>query len=85
VALPALAPTAKLLLGVLPATLIVIVAGLLLLIALPFDKERRKYAIDGAKELTRMAAVLVGQPPRQPRAAPRKAPPQLPAPGESRQ
>ncbi len=55
--------------GLIPATLTVIFAGLIALIALALDSDRRQYALDLADRFVDLAAVLVGAArPRQPRA-----------------
>jgi hypothetical protein len=46
--------------GIVPATLIVLFAGLIALIALALDSGRRQYALDLAERFADLAAVLVG-------------------------
>jgi hypothetical protein len=46
--------------GIIPATLIVLFAGLVALIALALDSGRRQYALDLADRFVDLAAVLVG-------------------------
>jgi hypothetical protein len=46
--------------GIIPATLIVLFAGLVALIALALDSGRRQYALDFADRFVDLAAVLVG-------------------------
>lgn len=46
--------------GIVPATLIVLFAGLIALIALALDSGRRQYALDLADRFVDLAAVLVG-------------------------
>ncbi|WP_131765279.1 hypothetical protein [Candidatus Protofrankia californiensis] len=48
--------------GVLPAILIVLFAGLLALLGLLVGADRRAYALDYADRLIDLAAVLVGHP-----------------------
>ena len=56
--------------GVIPATLTVIFAGLIALIALILDSSRRKYALDLADRFVDLASVLVGGTPPALRGAP---------------
>jgi hypothetical protein len=46
--------------GIIPATLTVLFAGLVALIALALDSGRRQYALDLADRFVDMASVLVG-------------------------
>jgi hypothetical protein len=46
--------------GIIPATLIVLFAGIVSLIALALDSGRRQYALDLADRFVDLAAVLVG-------------------------
>ena len=46
--------------GIIPATLIVLFAGLIALIALALDAGRRQYALDLADRFADLASVLVG-------------------------
>ena len=46
--------------GIIPATLIVLFAGLVALIALALDSDRRQYALDLADRFVDLASVLVG-------------------------
>ncbi len=46
--------------GIVPATLIVLFAGLIALIALALDSGRRQYALDLADRFADLASVLVG-------------------------
>jgi hypothetical protein len=46
--------------GIIPATLIVLFAGIIALIALAFDSGRRQYALDLADRFVDLASVLVG-------------------------
>jgi hypothetical protein len=56
--------------GIIPATLVVVFAGVIALIALALDSGRRQYALDLADRFIDLAAVLVGVgPPRRPRMA----------------
>jgi hypothetical protein len=59
--LTGLKPVAQALAGALPALVIVIFAGILSLLALACEPERRSYALDYADRFTNLAAVLVGQ------------------------
>jgi hypothetical protein len=68
----------RLLLGLVPAVLTVIFAGLIALIALFCNKERRDYALDVAERFVDLAAVLVAQPPKRARPRPSTRPPQAP-------
>lgn len=66
--------------GIVPATLIVLFAGLIALIALALDSGRRQYALDLADRFVDLAAVLVGvtrprRPPVLQGAKPRGGPP----------
>jgi hypothetical protein len=57
--------------GFIPATLVVVFAGIIALIALALDPDRRQYALDIADRFIELAAVLVGVTvPRRPRMAP---------------
>jgi hypothetical protein len=47
-------------LGMLPALLTVIFAGVIALLALPLDKGRRQYALQVADRSIKLAAILVG-------------------------
>jgi hypothetical protein len=46
--------------GIVPATLIVLFAGLVALIALALDSDRRQYALDLADRFVDLASVLIG-------------------------
>ena len=46
--------------GLIPATLTVLFAGLIALLALGLDHSRRDYALDLAERFVELAAVLVG-------------------------
>jgi hypothetical protein len=46
--------------GIVPATLIVLFAGMVALIALALDTSRRQYALDLADRFADLASVLVG-------------------------
>lgn len=59
--------------GVIPATLTVIFAGLISLVALVLDTSRRDYALALADRFVDLAAVLAGAPPRG-----QSTPPKLP-------
>lgn len=53
--------------GIIPATLIVLFADLIALIALALDSGRRQYALDLADRFADLASVLIGTPrPRKP-------------------
>jgi hypothetical protein len=55
--------------GIIPATLIVLFAGIIALIALALDSGRRQYALELAERFIDLASVLVGgTPQRRPRA-----------------
>jgi hypothetical protein len=56
--------------GIVPAILIVLFAGLIALIALALDSDRRQYALDLAERFADLASVLV--------AVPRSRRPQIP-------
>ncbi len=66
---PALPPmstaTVRFLLGAVPALVTVIFAGVIALLALPMDKQRRDYAIQVVDCFRKFAAVLVGTGPVQ--------------------
>jgi hypothetical protein len=66
---PALPPmstaTVRFLLGAVPALVTVVFAGLIALLALLMDKQRRDYAIQVADCFRKFAAVLVGAGPVQ--------------------
>lgn len=70
--------------GIVPATLIVLFAGLVALIALALDSDRRQYALDLADRFVDLASVLVG--PTRPRRPQVLQPAKLPggAPPEAR-
>jgi hypothetical protein len=54
--------------GIIPATLVVLFAGVIALIALALDPGRRQYALDLADRFVELASVLVGVTmPRRPR------------------
>lgn len=61
----------RFLLGLVPALLTVLFAGLIALLALVMDKGRREYALKVADRFVKLAAVLVGAsyppPPEHPR------------------
>jgi hypothetical protein len=48
--------------GIIPAILIVLFAGLIALIALALDPDRRQYALDLAERFADLASVLVAVP-----------------------
>lgn len=50
----------RFLLGILPALLTVLFAGVIALLALVMDKQRRNYALQIADRFYNLAAVLVG-------------------------
>jgi hypothetical protein len=71
--------------GIIPATLVVVFAGVIALIALALDSGRRQYALDLADRFIDLAAVLVGvSTPGRPRMAqparrgPSGTPPEVP-------
>jgi hypothetical protein len=54
--------------GIIPATLVVVFAGVIAVIALALDSGRRQYALDLADRFIELASVLVGVAvPRRPR------------------
>jgi hypothetical protein len=57
-------------LGIVPATLTVVFAGLIALVALGLDASRRQYALDLSDRFVDLAAVLMSSP-RKPGAADR--------------
>ena len=66
--------------GIVPATLVVLFAGIIALIALALDSSRRQYALDLADPFVDLASVLVGATrPRRPQvlqaAKPHRGPP----------
>jgi hypothetical protein len=74
-------PVVRTIVLALPAVLVVVFAGIIALLSLALNKERRDYALQFAERSVELAAVLVGAPtPSRPRrpgpedAAPRQLP-----------